>query len=395
MTTDQRDWRLEAAIRSLVTERVASSVVADLAEFGADIHSGRGAIGLPRPVVAATVLVVLLAATFALMWSAGGPPLRPSALQVALAAANGAPLVQIADGPVYLRTTADGARFELILQRSTGDPLVLASIAEREPDGVTPSLSGYPVDCPPSTGLRQERYYIGHADQVFGSVFLTGIRGQTAGVSRKLYLIAVDGGSLPRGEWSFGIAAPWGLGGHGTGDIWAGNVAGQKGIVRSAAGCLYEDNAPSAAVSEAPAAVGPTPASGPSATSQSPWWLTTAVTTCDAPAAYRLPDGSQRLGSCTGLLVDPPAAVTVRVGDMVEVHMTESSPGGHPVYAVPTSTDAAILTLLSSSGNTTAAFRASAVGTAWLVSVGRCLDAATNIESISGTCPVLAVVVTQ
>jgi hypothetical protein len=53
-----------------------------------------------------------------------------------------------------------------------------------------------------------------------------------------LWLIAVDDNAVPTGDWRFGIAEPWGMGDHGTGDIWAGLRAGDRGIVRSAAGCL-------------------------------------------------------------------------------------------------------------------------------------------------------------
>jgi hypothetical protein len=166
---------------------------------------------------------------------------------------------------------------------------------------------------------------------------------------------------------------------------------GARWIARSPIGCLYEDTTPPPAVSPPPGAAA-SPANGPAASAPPPWWLTTAVTTCNAPAAYRLPDGSQRLGSCTGLLVDPPATVAVHLGDQVEIHMTETSPGGHPSYAIPRSTDTDVLSLDSAWGNTTAVFRAKALGTAWLVSSGQCLQTATNAQ-INGNCPVLAVVV--
>lgn len=237
MTTDL-DWRLEAAIRPLVTERVAPSVIADVGGFGMDVRSARGALRVSQPLVIAALLLLLLAATWALIWSAGGPSSPLSPRQAALAAANGAPLVMTADGPVYLRRTADGSHVQLLLQPEPGDPIVLASVADPELQGVQPSLSGYPVVCPASSGLHQARYLFGQASQVTGSLFLQGIRGQAAGVSQKMWLIAVDESSVPAGKWSFGIAEPRGMGYPGQGDVWAGLRAGDRGIVQSPAGCL-------------------------------------------------------------------------------------------------------------------------------------------------------------
>jgi hypothetical protein len=234
--TTELDWRLEAAIRPLVTERVAPSVITDLEGVGVDPRSTR-APRISQTLVVAAVLLALLVATFSLVWSAGGPRPVLSARDIAMAAANGAPLVMTADGPVYLHRTADGSHFELILQPPSGDPLVLASIADPEPQGFGLTLSGVPVYCPPSTGLLQHDYYIGQVNGVSGPLFLQGIRGQAAGVSQKLYLIAIDESSIPTGEWKFGIAEPWGVGANGTGDQWTGRPF-NKSVVRSAAGCF-------------------------------------------------------------------------------------------------------------------------------------------------------------
>jgi hypothetical protein len=235
--TTELDWRLEAAIRPLVTERVAPSVITDLEGVGVDPRSTR-APRISQTLVVAAVLLALLVATFALVWSAGGPKPVLSARDIAMAAANGAPLVMTADGPVYLHRPADRSRIELLLQPETGDPLVLASIAD--PESQTGGLDWIPVFCPPSTGLRHERYLLGQAVGFGGPIFLQGIRGQAAGPSDKMYLIAVDDASPPTGEWKVSFVATWGTAVRSEGDHWSTYRVGGRGLRQSPAGCLSE-----------------------------------------------------------------------------------------------------------------------------------------------------------
>ena len=135
----------------------------------------------------------------------------------------------------------------------------------------------------------------------------------------------------------------------------------------------------------APLAI-PSPASpGPSSTCINVGWYRTAAET-------------RTFADCAGLLVDPPAKLTLHVGQAVEVHMTVEAPDAShppvPIDPLPTSTDPSVLGLVSQSADASAgAYRAERAGAAVLVSSGYCLHLPSQQET-QGPCPVLAVSVT-
>lgn len=113
------------------------------------------------------------------------------------------------------------------------------------------------------------------------------------------------------------------------------------------------------------------PSNGPLPTN--PWWFTDEVTTCGFPAIYRLDANAQGsgLGSCAMTLGYPARPIRMTVGDTIDLHMTQDSFGGPPVFPVPVSSDDAVLSLVTE-GLTDGTFRAVAPGTALLLSNGDC-----------------------
>jgi hypothetical protein len=102
------------------------------------------------------------------------------------------------------------------------------------------------------------------------------------------------------------------------------------------------------------------------------------------------------VGECASNLLDPPTAVKVRVGEEVDVHMTEemgTSGSLVPMYPSPTSSDAAVLQRVAlTDGGQSATFLAEAPGTAMIMTSGLCLNTQTFRQTF-GACPVLAVTV--
>ena len=129
-----------------------------------------------------------------------------------------------------------------------------------------------------------------------------------------------------------------------------------------------------------------------------PWWASgIPPTTCAWPAVYRTAAVTREgLGGCAGVLLDPPAAVGLRVGEELDLHMTTGAALGSlppaPEYPLPTSPDAAVLRLVATTdGGATGVYRAVAPGTVTLTSSGFCIHK--SGQETAGVCPLLAVTV--
>jgi hypothetical protein len=75
----------------------------------------------------------------------------------------------------------------------------------------------------------------------------------------------------------------------------------------------------------------------------SPWWSTSGTSACGPPAEYRV-DGSaaQPLGNCAGVFPFPPISASVRVGQEIDVHMTEDE-SGSPGTPAPMTANSKVL----------------------------------------------------
>jgi len=140
--------------------------------------------------------------------------------------------------------------------------------------------------------------------------------------------------------------------------------------------------------------------------SPAPWWLLPPVYTpgqpspaCALAAVYRVDGGAPSgLGYCAGLLVTPPVEVTLRVGQVLDLHMTSSPVEGGPSatsgYPLPSNPAGGVLRAGPSSDNgTTGTFVATRQGTTDLMTQGVCDDTAANVET-DGPCPVIRIRVT-
>ena len=128
------------------------------------------------------------------------------------------------------------------------------------------------------------------------------------------------------------------------------------------------------------------------------WWPQ-GSRTCGNPGFYRTSATVWPIGDCAGSLIDPPAILTLRVGQTVEVHMTLDWPEGseppQPLDPLPTSTDPAVLRRASTAGEgSTATYEALQAGAVLLTSSGYCIHVPSMAQT-QGPCPALAVTVTR
>jgi hypothetical protein len=233
MNDDEFDLRLRQAVRPLVTEIVPRSVAQDLEAA----TWRRTAFGAGLPAAIAIVLVAVFAGAFSLSRGAAviGPGTFPSPAVETVAHGT---KIATPDGEVFVRTSADGAHLELVLEKDAATSLVLVSIDERMPAGNVSFGSVHLVDCPPSTGLVQQYYVLGQntfgGTVVSGTVVLHGLAGTAAEMAGGRYLIAITSTSIPPDRWTFDIRGQESGGALGSSFL---NLPtyGQK----SAAGCFF------------------------------------------------------------------------------------------------------------------------------------------------------------
>jgi hypothetical protein len=96
------------------------------------------------------------------------------------------------------------------------------------------------------------------------------------------------------------------------------------------------------------------------------------------------------LGSCGGVFYLPAPAVTLSIGQEIDVHMTPAGPGASGTeYPLPMSTSSQVLARTSiTDANSTASFQARSNGLAQLETLGGCPS-----KSSSSDCTILSVIV--
>jgi hypothetical protein len=234
MNDDEFDLRLRQAVRPLVSDTVAVSMVLDArgTEAATRWRTARGPSGA---IAVAIVLLIALAGAVRLSNGAGSIGQGPSS-NAALDAVAPGTKITTPDGSVFVRRSADGAHLELVLERAGATSIVLASIAEKVPGGNVSFGSVHLVDCPASTGLAQQYYVLGQETNLSGTVVLHGLAGTAAKMAGGRYLIAITSKSIPPGRWSFDIGGQESGGGLGSSLLDLPSY-GQK----SGAGCFFNE----------------------------------------------------------------------------------------------------------------------------------------------------------
>jgi hypothetical protein len=129
------------------------------------------------------------------------------------------------------------------------------------------------------------------------------------------------------------------------------------------------------------------------------WWQTGGASACGYPAAYRINGGSlHELGDCAAYLIEPPTKVTLKIGGVLDVHITQEASGDSgsqlvPIYPIPSSTNTSVLVATAvSDGGSSESFEAVGAGSASMTTVASCLVSSTVVAT-DKRCPVLLVVV--
>jgi len=135
--------------------------------------------------------------------------------------------ISTADGTVSVRTS--------VLSQVDGATSILASIPERKPDASVESFgSVHTVDCPPSTGLKQQYYVIGQETGTVGAITLQGFAGVASALVGARYVIAVTQAPAAGESWSFSVGGEKSGGGLGSNFLDLPTYG-----LRSARGCFY------------------------------------------------------------------------------------------------------------------------------------------------------------
>lgn len=129
------------------------------------------------------------------------------------------------------------------------------------------------------------------------------------------------------------------------------------------------------------------------------WWLgpggyPKGVINCSPPAAVWVHGRARLLGDCAGLLLVPAPTVTIRVGQLIGVHVAQapSRQGSVPWFAPPTSSSPSLRQVALAGGGSTATYRAETAGRAVLrASRAQCVSPTREIRG----CAVLKVVITR
>jgi hypothetical protein len=119
------------------------------------------------------------------------------------------------------------------------------------------------------------------------------------------------------------------------------------------------------------------------------WWRATTdrASSCGPAALLRQAGRVERLGDCAGLLLIPPATVTVTTGQRLDLHMSDG-------FSLPRSSDPAALAQVTvSPDGWTGTYRALSPGRVTLISArSECTGLAIRNE-VTSNCPVLSVTV--
>jgi hypothetical protein len=134
--------------------------------------------------------------------------------------------------------------------------------------------------------------------------------------------------------------------------------------------------------------VGPT-GQGDGASPSAPWWAVGGLSACGRPAVSRVESRLTYLGGCDASFGEPPAVISLAVGELLDLHMTPEVIGGPPLYPLPTSTDAKVVKLVATQDAGTATYQAIGVGDATLLTNGSC--SSTTVSQFNGPCPVVQI----
>jgi hypothetical protein len=123
-------------------------------------------------------------------------------------------------------------------------------------------------------------------------------------------------------------------------------------------------------------------------TATADWWtaMIDEAPACDSAALLRQTGRVERLGDCAGLLLVPPASLTLTVGERIDVYIGS--------FSLPRSPDPAVLaqTTVSPDGRT-GTYQALSPGHLTLISARSWCVGLKIKNEVKGNCPVLAVTV--
>jgi hypothetical protein len=128
------------------------------------------------------------------------------------------------------------------------------------------------------------------------------------------------------------------------------------------------------------------------------WWKQTGTTTCGLPALVRVAGHVMPVGNCAGSFWVPAEKVTLHVGEVIDVHMTQEPAGASasrlvPAYPLPHGLGSAVLKRIATSPDkATATYKAQHPGHVTLLTRASCLGPGLNAK-VRDNCPVLSVTV--
>lgn len=131
---------------------------------------------------------------------------------------------------------------------------------------------------------------------------------------------------------------------------------------------------------------------------RTPWWKQTGASACGTPALMRVAGNVMSVGSCAGSFWIPAKKVTLRVGEMIDIHMIYESAGASgnrlvPVYPLPHSLDPSVLKRIATSPDrATATYKAHHPGHVMLVTRASCMGPGLNGKP-RNNCPVVDIAV--
>jgi hypothetical protein len=182
---DDFDARLAAAVGPLVANPITDEAV----RAGATLE--RQPSMSFAPVVAVAAVVALGAAAVAVPRLAGPAAVvqSPAAPSVIVDALANVPHVLTPDGNVSVERA--GASIRLVLLRDSGERIVLATKVEAVPSQDSSFISVTDVLCPAPTGLKQQAYAFGQANNVASSGFVFEGISAVGSFRGNLYLVAI------------------------------------------------------------------------------------------------------------------------------------------------------------------------------------------------------------